>query len=164
VATDVLKFVNAGLTALGWMQWAGQARVTSDFSVTSSVALTNVTGLSVNVNAGRTYSFDVYLSCTCAAAGGVKAAIAGTCTATNIIYDGWALDTNAIKGQANSTALGGTVASSVTTATTGVVVQIKGTITVNAAGTLTVQIAQNTSSATATVAKRGSYFIVQDMP
>jgi hypothetical protein len=73
-------------------------------------------------------------------------------------------DTNVMKGQTNSTALGGTVASSATTATTGIVIQIKGTITVLAAGTLTVQIAQNTSSATATIAKRGSYFIVHDMP
>jgi hypothetical protein len=154
----------AGTLTGTYLHWGGQTRVTADFSVTSSVALVNVTGLSATVAAGRTYSFDVYLSCTCAAAGGVKAAIAGTCTATNVIYDGWALDTNAIKGQANSVALGGTVASSVTTATTGVVIQIKGTITVNAAGTLTVQFAQNTSSATASIAKRGSYFIVHDMP
>jgi hypothetical protein len=163
-ATNVLRFCDSGLGTNGWLNWAGQTRVTSDFSVTSSATLINVTGLSVAVAAGRTYSFDVYLSCTCAAAGGAKAAIAGTCTATNIIYDGWMFDTNVMKGQANSVALGGTVASSTTTATTGVVIQIKGTITVNAAGTLTVQIAQNTSNATATIAKRGSYFIVHDMP
>jgi hypothetical protein len=167
-AAGVVEFNNgtAGTLTGTYLHWGGQTRVTADFSVTSSVALVNVTGLSATVAAGpgRTYSFDVYLSCTCAAAGGVKAAIAGTCTATNIIYDGWVLDTNAIKGQANSAALGGTVASSVTTATTGVVIQIKGTITVLTAGTLTVQFAQNTSNATASIVKRGSYFIVHDMP
>ena len=124
VAPGVLQVVNPGVVQ-GWIQWGGAARVSADFSVTSSAVLVNATGLSISVAAGRTYSFDVYLSCTCAAAGGVKAAIAGTATATNIIYDGWALDTNAIKGQANSAALGGTVASTVTTATAGVVIRIK---------------------------------------
>ena len=41
---------------------------------------------------------------------------------------------------------------------------IEGTITVNAAGTLTVQFAQNTSNGTPSIVKRGSTFIVQDMP
>jgi hypothetical protein len=163
IASGVLQVSAGAGSATGFMQASGQTRVTADVSVTSSVALANVAGLSVNVIAGRTYAFEAYLSCTCAAAGGVKAAIGGTCTATSIIYDGWALDTNAIKGQANSTALGGAVASTVTTATAGVVIQIKGSITVNAAGTLTIQFAQNTSSATASVVKRGSYFMVYDM-
>jgi hypothetical protein len=149
----------------GWFHYAGQKRVTSDFSKTSDTTLANVTGLTVDVAAGRTYSFETELSFTCAAAGGVKAAIAGTATATNIIYDGWIVDSgaNGIKGNAQATALGGTVASAATTGTAGHIL-IRGTITVNAAGTLTVQFAQNTTNGTASVAKRGSYFIVYDMP
>jgi hypothetical protein len=148
----------------GWIQWGGQARVTSDFSVTSSTALTNVTGLSVAVQAGRSYSFEAELYVTDAAAGGVQAAIAGTATATAIQYTGYTIADNAIKGKTNATALATAVGSTVTTETAGIVVRITGTITVNAAGTLTVQMAQNTSNGTATIAKRGSYFIVQDMP
>ncbi len=140
------------------------AQVAADFSVTSSATLINVTGLSVNAAPARTYSFNAYLNCTCAAAGGVKAAIGGTCTATNLIYDGWVRETNGIKGQANSTTLGGAVASSTTTATSGIVIEIKGTITSNATGTLTVQFAQNTSNATASVVKRGSYLVVWEQP
>src|SRR5262249_31702516 len=111
------------------------------------------------------YSFDAHLSWTDAAAGGIQCAIAGTATATNIVYDGWIVDSaaNGIKGNAQATALGTAVASATTTGTAGHV-EIHGTITVNVAGTLLVQCAQNTSNATATTVKRGSYFIVYDMP
>lgn len=148
----------------GWTQEAGQLRVTADFPVTSSTTLATVTGLSVPLQAGRSYSFDVYLSCTDAAAGGVKAAISGdgVLTATSIIYDGWALDANTIKGQANATALATAVASTTTTATSGIVIRIKGTITVNVAGTLNVQFAQNTSNGTASTVKQGSYMMIWD--
>ena len=164
IAPAVLSFSTGFAATPGWYQWAGQARVTSDFSVTSSVALVNVTGLSVTVAAGRTYFFESELYVTDAAAGGVKAAIAGTATATAIQYTGYTIADNAIKGKANSTALAGTVGSTTTTELLGIVVRITGTITVLAAGTLTVQMAQNTSSATATVAKQGSFLLVYDMP
>jgi hypothetical protein len=140
------------------------ARVANDFPVTSSAVLINVTGLSVNVAAGLTYYFEAYLTCTDAAAGGVKAAIAGTATATTIIYDGWLTDSNTILGQTNATSLATAVASSITTATSGLVITIKGTISVNAAGTLTVQFAQNTSNGTPSTVKAGSTFTVRDVP
>src|SRR5262245_9259091 len=165
-ATSVLQITDATSAANGWMQWAGLKRVTSDFSVTSQTALQNVTDLVVALQAGQTYTFLAYLTCTCAAAGGVKAAVAATggLTATNIIYDGWTNDTNAMKGQANATALGTTVASTTTTATTGLVIEIRGTITVNVGGNLQIQFAQNTSSGTASIVKRGSYLLVFNMP
>lgn len=147
-----------------FLQWGGQSRVTSDFSVTSTTALLNVTGLSVNLEAGRTYFFETELYITDAAAGGARAAIAGTATATNINYTGYMIADNAIKGKANATALATVVANSVTTETSGIIIRITGTITVNAAGTLTVQMAQSVSNGTATVAKRGSWFYVYDMP
>lgn len=163
--SGVLAFSNdGGSVANGWLNWGGQARVTADFPVTSSVTLVNVTGLTVNVAAGRTYSFEAELFVTDAAAGGVQAAIAGTATATAIQYTGWTVADNAIKGKTNATALGTAVGSTLTTETAGIVTRISGVITVNAAGTLTVQMAQNTSNATATTAKRGSKFIVHDMP
>lgn len=146
-----------------WLNYGGQARVTSDFSVTSSTTLVDVTGLTATLTAGRTYSFEAKLFVTDAAAGGVQAAISGTATATNIQYTGFTVADNAIKGLTNATALGTAVASTLTTITVGIMVQIYGTITVNAAGTLTVQMAQNTSNGTATVAKQGSYLHVQDI-
>jgi hypothetical protein len=170
VATNVnISEVNSGVLLVsggtngGFINWLGQKRVTSDFTVTSSTTLTNITGLSVNVGSGRTYQFETELYVTDAAAGGVQAAIAGTATATAIQYTGFTIADNAIKGKANATALGTAVGSTTTTETAGIIVRITGTITVNAAGTLTVQMAQNTSNGTATTAKRGSYFVVQDI-
>ena len=149
----------------GWHQWAGEARATANTSITSSTTLTPVTGLTTNVQAGRTYGFQAELSGTWAAAGGVRAAIAGTATATNIVYDGWIVDSaaNGIKGNAQSAALAGVVANAATTGTAGHVT-ISGAITVNAAGTLLVQAAQSVSNAGATVILQGSTFFVWDMP
>jgi hypothetical protein len=148
----------------GWLNYAGQTRVTADVAFTSTTTLAAITGLSVNVQAGRTYAFEAELYVTDASSGGVQAAIAGTCTATAIQYTGYTIADDAIEGKANATALGTAVGSTQTIETTGIIVRITGVITVNAAGTLLVQAAQNTSNATATTVKRGSYFIVQDMP
>lgn len=156
---------SSGATSGGWLQWGGQQRVTADVAFTSTTTPAVVTGLSETVVAGRNYSFDAYLSWTDAAAGGIQCTINGTATATAIRYDGWIVDSaaNGIKGNAAATALGGVVASATTTGTNGVV-QIKGTMTVNAGGTMEVRCAQNTSNGTATTIKQGSYWIVQDMP
>ena len=139
-------------------------RSTADESVTNSVTLTGINGLQHNLQAGRTYAFKAELSYTCAAAGGVQVAISGTATATNIIYDGWIVDSaaNGIKGNAQSTAMNGVVASATTTGTAGHIT-VKGTITVNAAGTFIVQFAQNTANGTATVIKRGAFFEIFDL-
>lgn len=167
-AAGVVRIGNTGTqgtaNASGWFQWGGQGRVSSDFSRTFSTTLANITGLSVSLQAGRTYHFETELYITCAAAGGVRAGISGTATATNIQYTGYAIADNAIKGKTNATALSTAVASTLTTETAGIVVRITGTITVNTAGTLTVQLAQNTSNAIATIAKRGSWLKVYDMP
>ena len=154
-----------GVHTACYLQWGGQARVIADASFANTTTLGNIAGLVVNVAAGRTYSFEAELSITDAAAGGIRCAIGGSCTATAIIYDGWIVDsgTNGIKGNTQATALGGVVASGATTGVAGHVT-IQGTITVNAAGTLTVQASQFAANATATVIKRGSRFIVHDMP
>jgi hypothetical protein len=52
IAANVLGITQGGTSPIGWQQWGGQARVTSDFSVTSSVALV-MSPAPVNVAAGR---------------------------------------------------------------------------------------------------------------
>jgi hypothetical protein len=166
VAPGVLEINNGnpGTRQNCYLQWGGLARVVNDQSITSNATLADVGGLVVNVQSNRTYAFDVELSFTCAAAGGIKCAMGGNATVTNIIYDGWIVDSaaNGIKGNAQATALGGAVAAAATIGTAGHVT-IRGTITVNAGGALTVQAAQNAINATATVIKRGSRMIVQDL-
>jgi len=165
VAPGVLGINNGspGVQQGCYLKWGGTARVTSDTS-RASVTLADVAGLVVNLAAGRAYAFEAELSFTCLAAAGIKCAIGGSATATNIIYDGWIVDSgaNGIKGNAQATAIGGAVANATTTGAAGHVT-ISGTIEVNAAGTLTVQAAQNTANATATVIKRGSRLIVHDI-
>lgn len=139
-------------------------RVTGDFSVTNSTALVEVSGLKRTLQAGRTYTFIAELPFTCATTGGVQAAMSGTATVTDIRYDGWIIDSaaNGIKGNAQSAALDGVVASALTAGTAGHIT-IKGTITVNAAGTLFVAFAQNTSDGTASIVKRGATLEVADL-
>lgn len=125
------------------------ARVSTQFDKTSDTTLANVTGLSRNVEAGRTYAFTAVLYTTSNVAGGVKAAIGGTATATSIIYQAEVMDgsTLATMGTARATSLGTTVGD--VTAVTAARITITGTIVVNAAGMLTVQFAQNASNGSA---------------
>ena len=130
------------------------ARVASDVAITSDATLYAVTGLSIDVAAGKTYSFEVNLQTTSNTSGGVKVAIAGTATATAITYDTIFTSAAALAMSTRQTALGGSGVG--VTAVTVANVRIVGTITVNAAGTLIVQGTQNASNAAATTFLRGS--------
>lgn len=163
-SASVLQFDLADDSALTYFNWGGQTRVTTQFDSTSTT-LATVTGLSVSVVAGRTYTFEALLNGTLSAAGGLKVAIAGTATATSIIYQVEVLDnttsTFATGGTSRQTALGGT--HTVAAGPTSVFARISGTITVNAAGTLLVQGAQATASGTSSVLV-GSSFTAYDCP
>ena len=123
------------------------ARNSSSFAKTSDTTLANITGLTRNVEAGRTYYFETELSTTSANTGGVKFAISGTATATSIDYEGVLRDGTTISAATRATALDTTVCA--VTAVTAATCRIRGVIVVNAAGTLTVQFAQNASDGSA---------------
>ena len=142
-----------------YLRWAGTQIVSSQFDKTSDTTLANIPGLSVNVSASGVYIFTATLFTTSNVAGGVKAAVGGTCTATSIVYEGEATAAAAIGAQTRASALGTAVAG--VTAVTAARIDIIGTITVNAGGTLTIQFAQNTSNGTASSVLVGSYMIVQ---
>ena len=93
-------------------------------------------------------------------AGGVKVAIAGTATATTVIYEGLTMDAGVVT-QTRATALG-TAVGAITTATAGFI-EVTGYIQTNASGTLTVQFAQNASNGTASSVLVGSNFQVQEI-
>jgi hypothetical protein len=139
----------------------GTVRVATQFDKTSDATLANVTGLSVNVEASRTYRFKARLYTTSNSSGGVKAAIGGTATATAIIYEAITHNGAAVSAQTRATSLGTAVGG--VTAVTAALIEIEGTITVNAAGTLTVQFAQNASNGTASSVLVGSYFEVWEI-
>lgn len=133
-------------------------RVSTQFDKTSSTTLGDVTGLSINVEASKQYAFRAVLFTSSGSSGGVKAAIAGTATATSIRYEGLTYNAAALSAQTRSTALGTAVGG--VTAVTAALIIIEGLIVVNAAGTLTVQFAQNASNGTASSVLTGSYFQV----
>lgn len=157
----ILDSTGAQVPAGQWLRVPSErSRVTVQFDKTD-VTLANITGLSINVLAGRTYKFRAVLFVDADAAGGHKYAIAGTATATAIIYQINSLDNTALahKIASRQTALGGNAGENSGTVYK---TEIEGLITVNAAGTLTVQFAQNVATGTSSVLV-GSYFTVEDM-
>lgn len=131
------------------------ARVSTQYDNTTTT-LGNVTGLTANVAAGKIYRFEAKLYTTSDVAGGIKVAIGGTATATAIRYEGLTTDAG-LTTQSRSAALGTAVG-----AVTAAYVTITGTITVNAAGTLTVQAAANAATGTTSVLT-GSTFVITEM-
>jgi hypothetical protein len=135
---------------------SGFVRVATQFDVAASTTLANITGLSVNVKAGGTYVFEAILHVNADATGGHKYAIGGTATATSIIYEILAinntLNSNVITARQTALASSAGQAGSTSTFT-----RIVGLITVNAAGTLTVQFAQNAASGTSSVLVGSSF-------
>ena len=163
-----LQIGSAGPNTAGWLNWAGEARLDADFSATSNTTLANVTGtshsLTVNLEAARNYIFHVALLLTTGAtAGGIKAAFGGTATVTNFIADGACVDSTTEIAVTRVAALATNFVANTNAGTTPKCL-IDGTFEVNAAGTFTVQFAQNASSATASTVKRGSFMLVQDAP
>lgn len=131
-------------------------RVSSQFNKTNNT-LADITGLSINVEAGKAYGFRAVLFTSSNSSGGVKSAISGTATATSIHYEGFTYSGGTIT-QTRSTALAGAVGG--VTAVTAATIIIEGHIVVNAAGTLTVQFAQNATFATQSSVLIDSYFQV----
>lgn len=152
---------NVSLDVAGWTNCAGQNRTSAAFNKTADTTLANVTGLSSNLVAGRTYFFKATLFVTADTTGGHKYAIGGTCTASAIIYTASSLDEvgNTTHVFARQTAIGGSFGEATGTNHTTL---IQGTITVLAAGTLTVEFAQNASNGTSTV-ESGSTLIIEDI-
>jgi len=125
---------------------------------TSNTTVMDVDNLTFDVAASSTYVFYANLHCTAGASGGIKAAINGTATATAIVYD-VTCNSGTSMATTRSTALGTT--GGITAANP--FVRIDGTITVNAAGTLKVEFAQNASNGTASTVVVGSIFHIEQV-
>lgn len=136
--------------------------LTEDFGV-GSTALANVTAtsiygaLSFDVEASTPYRFRAFLRVAADATGGFKVAINGTATATSVWYNIQAMGIGA--GSVINTLWTSLGSSSGTNGVTDYFVQIEGYILVNAAGTLTVQFANNTATGTS-LCKEGSSFTI----
>jgi hypothetical protein len=171
--TALLYSVADGSTASGF-RWqaitldntnagnALQGRVTTQMDVANNAAPANVPGLSANVQAGKSYRFKATLFTTVGATGGANVQLGGTATATAVVADITFTDyaTPAVTG-ARVTALGSPASKAGVTAYE---VDIEGVITVNAAGTFTVQFGQKVSNATNSSVLVGSYLELLPIP
>lgn len=135
-----------------------------DFPATTTT-LANITGagiygsLTFNVEASKPYQFRAVLFVDADATGGWKVTMAGTATTTAVRWH--VLGFGVTAGLINNTqwsALGSGSAATGNGVTT-YKIEIDGYLLVNAAGTLTVQFAQNSASATSYV-KQGSFFTI----
>lgn len=155
--TPQLFFTNGGATRQEIPQ-IQQTRVSTQYDNTTTT-LGNITGLTANLVAGKTYRFRAELFTTSNVAGGIKVAIAGTATVTAIIYEAMVTDAG-VTTQGRTTTIATAVAG--VTAVTASHVTITGLITVNAAGTLTCQAAQNANVGTTSILV-GSQFVTTEM-
>ena len=136
----------------------GSTYLANSVSVTSTTLIT-ASGMSVTLQSGGVYVFDIYLSVTNGSSGGLKLLFQGTATATTVTADTWVYNTATVVAQGVVTAL-------LTTATlvayTGAVttVNITGTIVASATGTFGISFSQNVSNATPTTLNAGSNFWV----
>lgn len=126
------------------------------FSKTSDAALTSITGIPRNVEANRTYAFRGNFQTTANVAGGIQFSVSGTATATAISYEGTLQAAAAVVAQTRATALDTVVCASTTT--TAGTCHIEGVIQVNAAGTITINFAQNVSNGSASTVLANQYF------
>ncbi|MGB8632681.1 MAG: hypothetical protein WCD69_25445 [Xanthobacteraceae bacterium] len=144
-------FVSPFLNTLGF------ARVTASNGQVSSTTLLAVGGLSVALPSTSTLFFRSYLYMTCGSTGGAKVSINFSQSVANIVYDAFSFSQGALTGQARATALTvAIVAATTLAANTTPTSEIRGTITTNSSGTLTVQIAQVAATTTTTLALAGS--------
>jgi hypothetical protein len=141
---------NDGRLDCAWVKWDGMARVSTASFDKTNTTLANVTGLSFSVAAGKSYKIFAQLFVTADATGGLKVALSGTATLTEARYKIRAVNNGTNEDVLNDvkTALD---SSSGHAGATAAEVIVEGVITVNAAGTLTVQFAQNAANGTSSV-------------
>jgi hypothetical protein len=143
---------------------AGERALSADVT-NATTTMGNLTGLTINLRAGRTYSFRAVLFAVDSVAGeGLKFDLdGGTATATDLEAFATLVSTagTAFVAALTLTALATDFAMATVTGVSKV--EIEGVITVNAGGTFIPRFAQNShSSGTATV-NRGSYIVVKDI-
>jgi len=151
-ASGTVTFGTLGTTGIG----GKQSGVTGTaLTKNADAAYANVVGLSATLVAGATYRFRAVLPSTVASGtGGIKYAFKyTTATLTSIEATAKGYTASAVAVQHTTTTTD--QADLFTQAAVVLLTEIEGTLVVNAAGTLNIQMAQNTSNASNTVALVG---------
>lgn len=122
---------------------------TAELDQTNTATLATVTGLSINLTAGKTYNCRGHLTTSSSATAGLKVALVATSSlsATSASFTGHGLNGATVNATTTVTALGSSIIASNAVYSD---VYIDGAIVVNAGGTINVQAAQNTATTGAT--------------
>lgn len=154
--------VTDGSTGVGWIQTAGESRVTGNVT-NATVTPANITGLSATVAAGRTYSGQIvlYFNQSTAADGFRFDLDGGTATATDVRITGTISDSTSTRFLGMNTALATDFTDTSTSGNAEVTINF--TITVNAAGTIIPRFANEAASTGTGTVYRGSYMILTDI-
>lgn len=157
-AAATITMVCIALTANSALPIGAESIKKTSASVTknTSAAYANVTGLSFPVNIG-TYAFDIYLPSTVASGtAGIKYAFNYTTAVLSALQaTGAGFTAAAVAVQQTTTTT--TQTDIFTQAAVVILVRINGTMVVSTAGTVDIQMAQNTSNGSDTVALIGGY-------
>lgn len=124
---------------------ANAARNSAQFNVASNTVLADITGLSLTLPGTNIYFFRAVLFTAAAAGGGMQVAIGGTATLSSLRVSAWNYNGTTLNALTTATAKN-TAMGAATAVTTNII--IEGTFGVSVIGTLTIQMAQNASSAT----------------
>lgn len=153
-AAATITMVGIALTPSSTVNVPSTQRTSGSVTVNGSAAYVNVTGLSFQVIPG-TYRFDCYLPSTVASGtGGIKYAFNYTTTVLSSIQaTGYGFTASAVAVQQTTTAT--TQADIFTQAAVVILTRIMGTMVVTTGGTVDVQVAQNTSNGSNTIALVG---------
>lgn len=130
----------------------------TDNSITSNTALTNDDTLQFTAAAASRYIISVFVPVT-SGAGGVKIGLAGTTTVSLLHAKEFWINQGSSTGNAFSTASG--LVDSISSMTSAIITMDIRLETGVTGGTFTIQFAQNSSSASATVIKSGAYLKVR---
>jgi hypothetical protein len=153
-----------GASALPTFQAAPLAisYASAEYDATNNNTLANVPGLTANVASGHTYLVEFNLTVTVNTASGCKIAIGGTATATNGINAfAYGLNGTALSNMTQTAAASiGSIILDNPASNTQIGLIGWATVVVSVGGTLTMQFAQHTSSATTASVLIGSIFKV----
>ena len=121
----------------------------------SNTTLANVTGLSVPVEAGVNYRYEIWLLGAANASGGLKFGVTAP-TATGTVYGGQTVVSTSTAATSVATIAGGVTAAAVP-------IHASGVYKPSTDGTFQVQAAQNASNASDSTILPGSYLILEEI-
>jgi hypothetical protein len=165
-AAKVVAFGNGGSSdTTGWYVFNGTSRVTGDLT-NATASMSNITGISSTLIAGRKYVGRLTVKCTnSTAAEGIQFDFnGGTATMTSFYAAGGVLASGGTDtvGTNISTSLSGPISFSVLTGETVLIIEIS--MVVNAAGTFIPRFAENTSATGTATVRLGTFQWLQDTP